>query len=628
MRSVVARLGIVAALAAGAGCDSGFGVGIDIDPGCAANGDTIQLFTKLQPGGQEDTKDVAAKDLFVSAGKGRVVILPPDGTTGIEMKITIFQGASSIANETLEIPVQGHQLLEHPVVFADCQLLGDGGSDGTIADFSMPDIAARCTPAACTGTAGTPVCDPASGRCVGCVTDDDCGSGSLCGMDQQCAPGCAPGHPCEDAGTCINVMCGRCGGDGGPNFGCSAPTPFCDGATGLCVGCNNNSDCGGNRQCLASGGGRICVDQCTVPGDCKTKGTTCCNNVCIDVTGDPNNCGGCNSVCPIPKNAQSAACSNSVCGLGQCKPGFADCDGQLANGCEIETDDDLMNCKMCGFACSFPNATPVCSGGMCKIQSCTGSYQDCDGLLLNGCESDVLNDPANCGSCGAACMVMHAVPRCASGQCDIGFCDNGWGNCNNLANDGCEVPLNTTANCGACNRTCLAPQNGNATAICDGNLSCQVVCNPGFADCNGVLADGCETNILTDPSHCGSCAATNCLSCTQGACGMVPPKCNPTQCTGGGIDPQGGKKFTVCRNAGDGIITVSGVAPGDGFYVDAVCKCLSPQDTSAAVSSAPYQCNDQQKCPSAQQSNGQMVACVNGFCTPFDQKSYLVWNCK
>jgi hypothetical protein len=50
-------------------------------------------------------------------------------------------------------------------------------------------------------------------------------------------------------------------------------------------------------------------------------------------------------------------------------------------------------------------------------------------------------------------------------------------------------------------------------------------CLPGFDDCNGVPADGCEAELSADPSHCGvcgnTCAATE--SCTLGrCCGLLP----------------------------------------------------------------------------------------------------------
>jgi hypothetical protein len=413
---------------------------------------------------------------------------------------------------------------------------------------------------------------------------------------------------------------------------CNPQTPFCNVNTGLCVGCLQDGDCGNNRKCIPSGGGWKCVDQCMMKSDCKTAGTDCCNKVCVDIMGDDaNNCGVCGMVCPVPPNAQSAACKSGVCGLGVCQPGFADCDGQLGNGCEINTNNDVLNCRMCGFRCMFDNASPGCLGGMCRIIGCTGSYADCDGLLLNGCESDTMNDPAHCGGCGNQCMVPNATPRCASGACDIGTCNPGYGNCNMLAVDGCERPLNTISDCGACDRACYVPMN--ASALCDNNFKCQVACKQGFADCDGDLNNGCETDIFNDPTHCGGCAPTNCMSCTMGNCAMAPPKCNNTQC-GTGIDPKSNNKYYICQN-NNGVFTVSGTSPGQGFYVNAVCACLGPNLnlTVAKPTSEAFQCHDSNgACPPKQPTSGLAATCSNAgpaeYCAPLDQQSYLVWNCK
>lgn len=44
-------------------------------------------------------------------------------------------------------------------------------------------------------------------------------------------------------------------------------------------------------------------------------------------------------------------------------------------------------------------------------------------------------------------------------------------------------------------------------------------CEPNHADCNGEVADGCETDTLVNPSHCGACFH-DCLggTCYEGAC--------------------------------------------------------------------------------------------------------------
>jgi hypothetical protein len=80
--------------------------------------------------------------------------------------------------------------------------------------------------------------------------------------------------------------------------------------------------------------------------------------------------------------------------------------------------------------------------------------------------------------------------------------------------------VNTTSNvmnCGGCGFVC-GPYP-NATAGCF-NSSCAIAaCNQGWADCNKVVADGCETNIFTDPKNCGGCGNV-CPNgrCQNGAC--------------------------------------------------------------------------------------------------------------
>ena len=41
-----------------------------------------------------------------------------------------------------------------------------------------------------------------------------------------------------------------------------------------------------------------------------------------------------------------------TCTLVACNAGCADCDGNAANGCEVDTQDDPANCGGCGVQCS------------------------------------------------------------------------------------------------------------------------------------------------------------------------------------------------------------------------------------------------------------------------------------
>jgi len=71
------------------------------------------------------------------------------------------------------------------------------------------------------------------------------------------------------------------------------------------------------------------------------------------------------------------------------------------------------------------------------------------------------------------------------------------------------------ANCGGCGVTCAGP---NGLGTCNAGVC---ACAAGFADCNGLSADGCEANLARDPQHCGTCA-THCTplqTCFNSVCG-------------------------------------------------------------------------------------------------------------
>src|SRR5437899_1885803 len=62
-----------------------------------------------------------------------------------------------------------------------------------------------------------------------------------------------------------------------------------------------------------------------------------------------------------------------------------------------------------------------------------------------------------------------------------------------------------------------------------------VMCAPGTDDCDGLAANGCETN-LNDVTSCGSCTH-NCTECRE------QPTCTGMVCGG---PPR--RDFTACRN--------------------------------------------------------------------------------
>jgi hypothetical protein len=115
----------------------------------------------------------------------------------------------------------------------------------------------------------------------------------------------------------------------------------------------------------------------------------------------------------------------SICG-GTCNPGFGNCDNNLANGCEVNTNTSPLNCGMCGNMCPVPaNGTASCALGVCSA-ACSAGFANCDGNLANGCEVDINTSNAHCGGCGMVCAApANATAQCGAGRCVI-TCDNGY----------------------------------------------------------------------------------------------------------------------------------------------------------------------------------------------------------
>ena len=123
----------------------------------------------------------------------------------------------------------------------------------------------------------------------------------------------------------------------------------------------------------------------------------------------------------------------------KCPAGYADCDRTQSNKCETNIQTNANNCGACGKVCSLPNATSACVNGSCQVSACSGGHSDCDGNSANGCESNIQNDVSNCGACGRVCAFPHATAGCMNGNCTIAGCSAGYLDCNGMPQDGCEI---------------------------------------------------------------------------------------------------------------------------------------------------------------------------------------------
>ncbi|MFO0644932.1 MAG: hypothetical protein U0326_01760 [Polyangiales bacterium] len=446
-------------------------------------------------------------------------------------------------------------------------------TDVSDASMDTPDTAPECTPASDTcpvgqycspglnqcvsgcrndtdcagmsdGGAGSLHCATASHMCVPCVTDTHCPLGQLC-MGSTCVEGCNASHACPSgraccAGGCVDTQanaahCGACGS------ACSTPngTPTCIGGACAIESCRagfGDCDRSANNGCetdtttsLAHCGG--CGMACTPPahaaavctmgrcgmGMCDAGYADCDGNPMngceVNLRTDTSNCGTCGTVCNFP--GATAACALGACVRTMCSAGMGDCDGNPA-ACEVTFATDVNNCGRCGNMCAFPHATASCAAGTCAMTRCDTGFGDCDGNPMNGCETDLTSSLANCGTCGNVCVFAGGTGVCRAGACALAACDTGRDNCDGMASNGCEVDLRSNlSNCGSCGRPC-APRP-NSTSFCS-SMVCGLTCASGFENCDAAEANGCETDVGTSLSNCGGCGRSCAPPLATGAC--------------------------------------------------------------------------------------------------------------
>jgi hypothetical protein len=242
-----------------------------------------------------------------------------------------------------------------------------------------------CQRAACTEQAGGCVAEPIN---IGSPCDDGlfCFDATTCQVDGRCAGGtardCAAAQmdlACQAAGRCDEAA-DRCAAD----------------AVNENLPCDDGRLCTRGDRCVRGACAAGPVPACDAPGPCYAGG------LCDEATGvcanDPLPDG-----TPCPLNNAQASCQGAVCVFSTCAPGFEDCNGDLADGCETPTADDVRNCGGCGVDCTaggaYLNAAVGCATGICTFGGCASGFQDADadcaedGPCANGCEvCDPLGD--------------------------------------------------------------------------------------------------------------------------------------------------------------------------------------------------------------------------------------------
>ena len=414
-------------------------------------------------------------------------------------------------------------------------------ADVPATDVPATDVPAVDAPSGCVqnddcADPRRPLCDVATGRCVGCLSSPDtCPLRRFCDTTTEtCQDGCLDDRDCAPMG----------------NADAGGLPRRCDVVRHTCGDCVSDSDCPPGAACV----GGACAAGCAAGRPCAA-GLDCCDGACVDVRTSAMHCGGCGVRCDLLHS--NPVCAAGACAVGTCLSVFADCDGRADNGCEADLAGDGRHCGACGRACA---AGQVCATGACRavcagtqtacgtscadlsldVANCGVCGRRCGGgqvCALGACQLDCASigetlcagacartnsDPFHCGRCGNRCAAgPGATAVCVGGGCGL-VCATGLGDCDGSAATGCEASLTSDLrNCGACGRACAT---ANASAACSAGRCAIVRCDVGYGDCDGDPGNGCETALGADGRHCGACGVVcgGGTVCANGACAPRP----------------------------------------------------------------------------------------------------------
>jgi hypothetical protein len=182
------------------------------------------------------------------------------------------------------------------------------------------------------------------------------------------------------------------------------------------------------------------------------------------------------------------------------------CDN-VDNDCNGLTDEFLPpiscgtgQCFTSGPSC-VAGVPQMCSPGTPSPEVCDAVDNDCDGPADEGLGSTTCGI-GQCQNTVQNC-IMGNPQTCTPGMASAEVCDNLDNDCDGSIDEG-------GASC---------PNPPNAIGTCNSGM-CGLVCNPGFGNCNGSGADGCEANLSTDVNHCSACFAVcnDGNPCTTNSC--------------------------------------------------------------------------------------------------------------
>lgn len=174
---------------------------------------------------------------------------------------------------------------------------------------------------------------------------------------------------------------------------------------------------------------------------------------------------------------------------------------------------------------------------------------ECGALDVCGVECvDFGSDPGNCGKCGVACVIPHALAGCDAGSCAVGSCEAGWVDCDADVENGCESP---------------------ADAVC------VPACKPGAPELCNLLDDNCD----------GQCDEGGVMGCRQPVHRAISPTqghfytLDLAEASSGDFSPEFPDYFYLYSGPQPGLVPFYRCLKGDGrrFYTtSATCEGAGP----------------------------------------------------
>lgn len=101
--------------------------------------------------------------------------------------------------------------------------------------------------------------------------------------------------------------------------------------------------------------------------------------------------------CYLHKATATCAPHGGACIVAACVGSWENCDRTDDNGCEVDLSTDPDHCGGCGKECEdVPHAEVRCGSAQCYIRVCEDGFLDCNDSVADGCETDLSEEPEGC----------------------------------------------------------------------------------------------------------------------------------------------------------------------------------------------------------------------------------------